>query len=95
MFKYLIASAHFRENFDKERSKLVMQIQQGSTDLESAREQVAIKNREHLKLQEEILSLEERYREASSSLKHVKESLRIEEQHREKLEFRFVPQTFW
>ena len=65
-----------------------MQTQQLSVDLEAVREQLAMKNREHLRLQEEILSLEERLREATSSLKHAQEALHIEEEHRQRLDQR-------
>ena len=66
----------------------MLQSQQLSTDLESVREQVASKNREQLRLQEDVLSVGEQLRESTTKNKHLTEALRIEEQLREKLELR-------
>ena len=67
----------------------MLQVGQLSADVEAVREQVAAKNREQLKLQEDVLSLEEQLREAVSKNKHATDALNIEEQHREKLELRY------
>ena len=79
-----------RESYDKERSKLIMQAQQLSVDLEQVREQVALKNRDNLRLQENILGMEEKVREAEDELQKARESLKVEMETRERLDLRLV-----
>ena len=43
-----------RETYENERTKLIQQAQQLSVDLEQARENLALKSRDNLKLQEEV-----------------------------------------
>ena len=76
------------EDFDKVKDKLMQQYQQVVTELDSAHKQIAAKNSEQLRLREELITLEEQYKEATFGIKHTTEALRIEEQHRHKLEMR-------
>ncbi|CAH1797253.1 unnamed protein product [Owenia fusiformis] len=71
--------------FEKDRNKLLLQAQQLSVDLEQAREQVAKKNRENLKLHEEVLAIEERMRETCTELKQYRDSLQVERDTQEQL----------
>lgn len=67
---------------------MLHQAQQLSVDLEQAREQLAIKNKDNLKLREEIMTLEERLRETANQLKMAQDALSTETQVREKLDKR-------
>ncbi|XP_048247989.1 uncharacterized protein LOC124115575 isoform X2 [Haliotis rufescens] len=80
------------ETSETEKAKLSQEAQQLSVHLEQAREQIAIKNKENLRLQEEILSLEDQVRENSSQLKQAMDSIRIEEQMQSDLNSRFSEQ---
>ncbi|XP_046583805.1 LOW QUALITY PROTEIN: putative leucine-rich repeat-containing protein DDB_G0290503 [Haliotis rubra] len=80
------------ETSESEKTKLSQEAQQLSVQLEQAREHIAIKNKENLRLQEEILSLEEQVRENSSQLKQAMDSLRVEEQMQSDLSSRFSEQ---
>ena len=71
--------------FEKERTKLMLQAQQLAVDLEQVREQVAIKNRDNLRLHEEILNIEERMREAQARAKEGQEGAKLEKEMHEKL----------
>lgn len=73
-----------------ERSKLQLQAQQLSVELEQAREQIAIKNRETLRLHEENLSIEEQLREVTRTARQAQESLKGEQEMRGKLDHRYI-----
>ncbi|XP_053406240.1 uncharacterized protein LOC123523252 isoform X2 [Mercenaria mercenaria] len=66
------------ENIEEEKDKLQLQNQQLSSDLDSCREHIASKNKENLKLQEEILVLEDSVRECKVKQKHAEDTLRVE-----------------
>ena len=80
------------EDAEKECEKLTLQAQQLSVELEKSHELIALKNQDALKLQQDILSLEEKLREATSQLKQAQESLNIELETREKLDHRYDEQ---
>ncbi|XP_067665526.1 uncharacterized protein [Haliotis asinina] len=80
------------ETSETEKTKLTQEAQQLSVQLEQARENIAIKNKENLRLQEEILSLEEQVRENASQLKQAMDSLHMEEQMQSSLNSRFSEQ---
>lgn len=80
------------ESVEEERDKLHLQIQQLSTDLDSCRQHIAAKNKENLKLQEEILVLEDSVRECKVKQKNAEETLRVEIQRQAELTARFESQ---
>lgn len=55
-----------------------MQAQQLAVDLEAAREQLAVKNRDVLKLQERLLDAEVQQRDNDTKLRCSQEALRLE-----------------
>ena len=79
---------HFSEVYEQEKEKLLSQIEQLSKDLDKARDQLASKNRDNLKVQEGNLSIEEKLRDANSKLKQLQESLKAEEELRMKVDMR-------
>ena len=81
---------HFSEVYEQEKEKLLSQIEQLSKDLDKARDQLASKNRDNLKVQEGNLSIEEKLKDANSKLKQLKESLKAEEELRMKVDMRSV-----
>ncbi|XP_064618768.1 uncharacterized protein LOC135482562 isoform X2 [Lineus longissimus] len=66
------------ENFEKDRAKYNQQSQQLCHDLEKARQQISDKNKENLRLNEELLQTEEKYRDTSGQLKQVQDSNKLE-----------------
>ncbi|GFO50406.1 interaptin-like isoform x1 [Plakobranchus ocellatus] len=73
---------------EKDQLKLHQQGHQLSVDLEKAREAVAIKNKENLKLQERVLELEDDVREGETKLKQMQDSLKHEEEMQTRLSYR-------
>ncbi|XP_060574012.1 myosin-10-like [Ruditapes philippinarum] len=80
------------ENIEEEKDKLQLLNQQLSTDLDSCREHIASKNKEILKLQEEILVLEDNVRECKVKQKHAEDMLKIEADKQMELHARFEAQ---
>lgn len=73
------------ELIELDRNKLSQQNTQLFNDLEKSRETVQSKNKENLKLQEEILQLNEQVKEFMFKLKNAEESLKAEEELQSKL----------
>ncbi|XP_076465151.1 uncharacterized protein LOC143296965 [Babylonia areolata] len=80
------------DSTESERIKLAQQAQQMSVELEQVREQLALKSKENLKLQEEMLTLEDQVREHSSKLRTTQVTLQHEEEMQVKLSSRFQEQ---
>ncbi|XP_052769316.1 plectin-like isoform X2 [Mya arenaria] len=80
------------EGVNEEKSRLAAQLQASTVDLDSAREHIANKNKENLKLQEEILSLEDRVREAQLKQKHADDTLQAQIDRQQDLNTRFEAQ---
>ena len=76
------------DDFENERTKLIQQSQQLSRDLEQTREQVSSKNRDNLHLQEQNLTLDEKYRDIKRTSRQAEDGLKAEENTREALERR-------
>ncbi|XP_056021651.1 uncharacterized protein LOC125650483 [Ostrea edulis] len=89
-------SAHeFKQQLDlveMEKEQLSKQNQQLTFDLEKARETIQNKNKDNLKLQEDILGLEDQIRERSSKLRKVEDNLKVEEEIQTKLASRYQEQ---
>ncbi|KAK7115731.1 trichohyalin-like [Littorina saxatilis] len=77
---------------ESERLKLAHQAQQMSVELEQVREQLALKNKENLKLQEQVVTMEDQVREHSSKLRSTQVTLQHEEEMQTKLSSRFHEQ---
>ncbi|VDI58644.1 golgin subfamily B member 1 [Mytilus galloprovincialis] len=74
------------ELIESDRNKVSQQNTQLFTDLEKSREIVQIKNKENLKLQEDMLQLQEQVKELSFKLKHSDEARKTEEELQSKLQ---------
>ncbi|XP_060574002.1 uncharacterized protein LOC132731767 [Ruditapes philippinarum] len=83
---------YYSENIEEEKDKLQLLNQQLSTDLDSCRKHIASKNKENLKLQEEILVLEDNVRECKVKQKHAEDTLTIEADKQMELHARFEAQ---
>ncbi|XP_055956185.1 golgin subfamily A member 6-like protein 24 [Patella vulgata] len=90
--KMILEQKTERGSQQQEMQNLSQQAMQLSVDLEQAREQIALKNKENLKLQEEILGLEEQKRDINSELRLSRDSLKSEEVMQSKLVTRFTEQ---
>ncbi|GFS23762.1 interaptin-like isoform X1 [Elysia marginata] len=77
---------------EKDQLKLHQQGHQLSVELEKAREALALKNKENLKLQEHVLELEDKVREGETKLKQMQDSLKHEEEMQTRLSCRFEEQ---
>ena len=77
-----------RDLTEKEKSKLVLESQQLSLDLDTARENLALKNKELLRLQERVLSLEAELRGAGTEVKLASSALESGRLNWDKLERR-------
>ncbi|CAL1534105.1 unnamed protein product [Lymnaea stagnalis] len=80
------------ETDSKDHLKVQQQAHKLSVELEQAREGLALKNKEILKLQEAVLDLEQQVREGETRLKHTQDSVRQGEELQNKLSFRFDEQ---
>ncbi|KAL8589102.1 hypothetical protein ACOMHN_017265 [Nucella lapillus] len=80
------------DSTESERVKLAQQAQQMSVELEQVREQLALKSKDNMKLQEQMLTLEEEVREHSSKLRTTQVTLQHEEEMQTKLTSRFREQ---
>lgn len=89
------SAQEFKQQLDlveMEKEQLLKQNQQLTFDLEKARETIQAKNKEILKIQENILNLEEQIRERSSKLKKMEDNLKVEEEIQSKLASRYQEQ---
>lgn len=89
------SAQEFKQQLDlveMEKEQLLKQNQQLTFDLEKARETIQAKNKEILKIQENILNLEEQIRERSSTLKKMEDNLKVEEEIQSKLASRYQEQ---
>ena len=77
------------ETYDGERNKLIQQAQQLSVDLEQARENLALKSRDSLKMQEQLLSVEGKLRETATALKRAEDELILERSTKDRLDNRY------
>ncbi|XP_013389557.1 myosin-14-like [Lingula anatina] len=77
-----------RDHFMSEKNKLSLQVQNLTADLEQARDLVAVKNKENLKMHEEHLSLQEKLSEAKSQLRELQDQVLVEADLRKKLDKR-------
>ncbi|KAK3098699.1 hypothetical protein FSP39_022200 [Pinctada imbricata] len=80
------------ELMETERGQIVQQNQQLQLDLERARDQIQLKNKENLKLQEEMLVFEEQIREKTQKLKHAEDTLKAEEDLQSRLSSKYQAQ---
>lgn len=78
----------YRERYIDDRNKLLIEAQQLSVDLEAAREQVALRNRDHVQNQETLLRLESQVRELGSLVRQRDEELNAEKSNRTTMEHR-------
>ncbi|XP_063435460.1 uncharacterized protein LOC134716406 [Mytilus trossulus] len=74
------------ELIESDRNKVSQQNTQLFTDLEKSRETVQTKNKENLKLREDMLQLQEQVKELSFKLKHSDEAKKAEEELQSKLQ---------
>ncbi|XP_052225855.1 uncharacterized protein LOC127841237 isoform X2 [Dreissena polymorpha] len=80
------------EIVSQEKDRFAVQLQQTATDLDSCREHIASKNKENLKLQEEILVLEDSVRECRVRQKQAEDTLKVEMDKQADLTARFEAQ---
>ncbi|XP_041364112.1 putative leucine-rich repeat-containing protein DDB_G0290503 [Gigantopelta aegis] len=80
------------ETGEQDREKLTQQVHLLSVSLEQAREQLAAKNKDNLKLNTELLDLQESLHDNSNKLRQAIDSLRIEEEMQSTLSARFEAQ---
>ncbi|KAL4227673.1 hypothetical protein ACF0H5_013109 [Mactra antiquata] len=92
MKKSALESKQRLECMEEEKDKLAMQVQQLSANVDSCREHIASKNKENLKLQEDILTLEDNVREAKLKQKSAEDTLRIEIEKQTELTARYIAQ---
>lgn len=80
------------EIIEEDRVRVIQQNQLLSADVERARDQLAMKNKENLQLQETILGHEDQLRENSLQLRRAEDARKAEEELQSKLSSRFAAQ---
>ncbi|XP_060068829.1 myosin-7-like [Ylistrum balloti] len=80
------------EIIEEDRVRVIQQNQSLSADVERARDQLAMKNKENLRLQETILGQEDQLREHTLQLRRAEDARKAEEELQSKLSSKFVAQ---